>query len=87
MPSRRIPHHLIDIVDPDEEFNAAAFRARADEAIRDISSRGKLPIVVGGTGLYLRALFYGLFPAKTDPALGKALMLNMPGTLSPFMRN
>ena len=73
MPVEAIPHHLIDIVDPDEEFNAAAFRARADEAVRDISSRGKLPIVVGGTGLYLRALFYGLFPAKTDPALRESL--------------
>ncbi len=64
-----LPHHLIDIADPDEEFNAAVFRKKADEAIRDITLRGKLPIVVGGTGLYLRALFYGLFPAKRDDAL------------------
>lgn len=70
---QELPHHLIDIVDPDEEFNAAAFRLRADEAIRDISSRGKLPIVVGGTGLYLRALFYGLFPAKKDARLRESL--------------
>lgn len=70
---QELPHHLIDIVDPDEEFNAAAFRLRADEAIRDISSRGKLPIVAGGTGLYLRALFYGLFPAKADAGLRESL--------------
>ncbi|MBP1748112.1 MAG: tRNA dimethylallyltransferase [Deltaproteobacteria bacterium] len=70
---RELPHHLVDVVDPDEEFNAAAFRARADEAIGDISSRGRLPIVVGGTGLYLRALFYGLFPAKRDIELRERL--------------
>jgi tRNA dimethylallyltransferase len=68
-----LPHHLIDMVDPDEEFNAAAFREKADEAIRDIASRGKLPVVVGGTGLYLRALFYGLFPAKRDAKLREDL--------------
>lgn len=70
---RELPHHLIDIADPDEEFNAAAFRLRADDAIGDISSRGRLPIVVGGTGLYLRALFYGLFPAKKDTKLRERL--------------
>ncbi len=68
-----LPHHLVDIVGPDEEFNAAAFRLKADEAIRDISSRGRLPIVVGGTGLYLRALFYGLFPAGKDGELRERL--------------
>jgi len=68
-----LPHHLIDIVDPDEEFNAATFREKADDAIRDIASRGKLPIVVGGTGLYLRALFYGLFPAKRDVKIRDSL--------------
>lgn len=70
---KELPHHLVDIVDPGEEFNAAAFREKADDAIRDISRRGKLPIVVGGTGLYLRALFYGLFPAKRDVKLRESL--------------
>jgi tRNA dimethylallyltransferase len=56
----RIPHHLIDIADPDQPFSAADFAEAADEAVRDISSRGKRSIVVGGTGLYIRALLKGL---------------------------
>jgi tRNA dimethylallyltransferase len=55
-----IPHHLIDIVEPDQPFSAADFAASADAAIRDITSRGKRAIVVGGTGLYIRALLKGL---------------------------
>jgi tRNA dimethylallyltransferase len=70
---KSVPHHLIDIVDPDEEFNAALFRDAADEAIAEISSRGSVPIIAGGTGLYLRALFYGLFPARRDDALRERL--------------
>ena len=69
----RVPHHLVDIVDPDEEFNAALFRDAADRAISGITSRGAVPIIVGGTGLYLRALFYGLFPAQRDDALRERL--------------
>ncbi len=68
-----IPHHLLDIADPDEEFNAALFRDAADRAISDIASRDAVPIIVGGTGLYLRALFYGLFPAGSDDALRERL--------------
>ena len=56
----RIPHHLIDIVSPDQPFSAADFATAADTAIRDVCSRGKRPIVVGGTGLYIRALLQGL---------------------------
>ena len=56
----RIPHHLIDIADPDQPFSAADFAEAADEALRDISSRGRRSIVVGGTGLYIRALLKGL---------------------------
>jgi len=55
-----IPHHLIDIAEPDQLFSAADFVEAADATISDICSRGKLPIVVGGTGLYIRALLYGL---------------------------
>jgi len=55
-----IPHHLIDIADPDQPFSAADFAGAADAAIRDIDSRGKRAIVVGGTGLYIRALLKGL---------------------------
>ena len=69
----RCRHHLIDIVEPHEEFNAAMFRERADSAIQDVRGRGKVPVLVGGTGLYLRALVYGLFRAPTDNALREEL--------------
>ncbi len=57
-PSARdeIPHHLIDILEPDEEFNAFAFKIRAARIIREIMSRDKIPILVGGTGLYIKVL-------------------------------
>lgn len=55
-----VPHHLIDIVEPDGLFSAADFASAADTVIRDISSRGKRAILVGGTGLYIRALLRGL---------------------------
>jgi tRNA dimethylallyltransferase len=65
---QRIPHHLIDVVDPDEEFSAARFQAEADRAIQKIDRQGKIPFVVGGTGLYIRALTRGLFkgPRKDE---------------------
>jgi tRNA dimethylallyltransferase len=55
-----IPHHLLDVADPDQPFSAADFAGAADTAIRDIGSRGRQSIVVGGTGLYIRALLKGL---------------------------
>ncbi len=55
-----VPHHLIDILEPSEPFSAADYSTRARSAIREIISRGKTPIVVGGTGLYIDALFNGL---------------------------
>ena len=55
-----VPHHLFDIIEPDQPFNATDFQVRADAVIADIHSRGRLPLVVGGTGLYLRALLFGL---------------------------
>jgi len=58
---RGIPHHLLDEVEADEEFSAAEFVRRAVPTIEDIVARGKLPVLVGGTGLYLRALRSGLF--------------------------
>jgi tRNA dimethylallyltransferase len=57
-----IPHHLIDVAEPTTEFTAGQYARAAREVLRDITSRGRLPIVVGGTGLYLRALIDGLFP-------------------------
>jgi tRNA dimethylallyltransferase len=59
---RGIPHHLIDIADPTDVYTAAQFAKDAERVIRDIHARGKLPILVGGTGFYYRALVRGLFP-------------------------
>ena len=59
---RAIPHHLIDIVEPVEEYTAAQFARDAASVIRDIHARGHLPILAGGTGFYYRALTRGLFP-------------------------
>jgi tRNA dimethylallyltransferase len=56
------PHHLLDIAEPDEPFTAGAYARQARATIAEIAGRGRLPIVVGGTGLYLRALLEGLFP-------------------------
>ncbi len=53
-----IPHHLVDFVDPREEFTVADYARLAREAIADIASRGKLPIICGGTGLYLNSILY-----------------------------
>jgi tRNA dimethylallyltransferase len=59
---RGIPHHLIDIVGPTEVYSAARYGVDAAAAAADISARGRLPVVVGGTGFYLRALVRGIFP-------------------------
>jgi tRNA dimethylallyltransferase len=70
----RVPHHLIDILDPSEVYSAGEFARRAREAIADIQGRGRLPIVVGGSGLYLRALFFGISPIPPgDPEVQGAL--------------
>lgn len=69
-----VRHHLIDVIDPDEEIDAAAYAALADRAIEDIRERGRLPIVVGGTGLWIRALLRGLVEVPpVDPDLRKRL--------------
>ena len=65
---RGVPHHLIDIVDPTEEYTAAQFARDAAAAIADIHERGKVPILVGGTGFYYRALTRGLFPGPGKDA-------------------
>lgn len=57
----KVPHHLIDVVDPDEEYDAARFVRDASAAIREIHGRGRVALLTGGTGLYLRGLFHGLF--------------------------
>ena len=57
---RGIPHHLIDVLDPREDFDVVTFKAMAKEALADIYSRGKIPIVAGGTGFYIQALLYDI---------------------------
>jgi tRNA dimethylallyltransferase len=71
---RGIPHHLLDIVDPDELFTAGEYARRARAALAEVSGRHKLPIVAGGTGFYLRALLDGLFAGpERDQALRERL--------------
>lgn len=64
----RIRHHLLDLLTPDQRFTAADFKQLANEAIEDISSRGKLPIMVGGTGLYVDAVLYNYSFADANAA-------------------
>jgi tRNA dimethylallyltransferase len=67
---REVPHHLIDVLDPEERFSAGEFARRGRQAIAEVRGRGRLPIVVGGSGFYLQALFEGLSPLPpSDPEL------------------
>lgn len=87
---RGIPHHLIDVVNPDEVFNAGEYARRARQSVAEISARGRLPVVVGGTGLYLRALLDGLFPGPgRDEELRRRLHereAQRPGLLHRLLR-
>ncbi|MCK5913964.1 MAG: tRNA (adenosine(37)-N6)-dimethylallyltransferase MiaA [Desulfuromusa sp.] len=68
------PHYMIDLIDPDHEFSVADFVDQARPLIQDISARGKIPCIVGGTGLYIRALLGGLAQLpSSDPELRKQL--------------
>ena len=70
----RVPHHLLDLYDPDEACTAGDYARAGRAVLADMADRGVLPVVVGGTGLYLRALLDGLFPAPPqDPALRELL--------------
>lgn len=74
----RVPHHLVDILEPDEVYSAGEFARRARAAIDEIAGRGRIPIVVGGSGLYLRALLRGLSPLPPgDPEVRAALRLRL----------
>lgn len=72
---RRVPHHLIDVCDPDETWSLAVFQRAARAVIQDIHARGKLPLLVGGTGQYVRAVIEGweVPPQQPDPRLRQAL--------------
>jgi len=63
----RVPHHLIDVADPDEIWSLAVFQQKATEIITDIHKRGKLPFLVGGTGQYIRAVTEGWMPPEVEP--------------------
>ena len=65
-----VPHHMIDVADPTEEYSAARYAREAAAVVRDITARGRMPILVGGTGFYYRALTRGFFPGPSrDGAL------------------
>src|SRR4026208_2195955 len=63
----RVPHHLIDIADPDEILSLAVFQQKARETIADIHTRKKMPLLVGGTGQYIRAVTEGWNPPEVKP--------------------
>lgn len=85
-----IPHHLLDVLDPGEIFTAGEYARRAREVLREITARGRLPLVVGGTGFYLRALLDGLFPGPgRDERLRQRLAqreARRPGLLHRLLR-
>jgi tRNA dimethylallyltransferase len=64
---QHIPHHLIDIINPDQEFTVAEYKKRAIRIIKDIQRRGKIPFLVGGTGLYIKAIVDNLKIPKVAP--------------------
>jgi tRNA dimethylallyltransferase len=75
---KEFPHHLLDIIRPDRVFSAADFRKIAAEAIQGILSRGAIPLVVGGTGLYIRVLLHGLVELPgADSAIREKLHLQL----------
>jgi tRNA dimethylallyltransferase len=68
------PHHMIDVADPDEPYDAARYAREARRRVAEIHERGRAPLVAGGTGLYIRALVDGIFPAgASDPAVRRRL--------------
>lgn len=68
-----VPHHLLNVVDPDVHYDAAHFQHDADTLIADITKRGKKVVLAGGTGLYLKALTQGLFDTPSDPDVRQKL--------------
>jgi tRNA dimethylallyltransferase len=85
-----IPHHLIDVAAPGELFTAGDYARLARQALAEIAGRGRLPVVTGGTGFYLRALLDGLFqgPARDQPLRDRlaALQQRRPGALHRLLR-
>ena len=87
---RNVPHHLLDVADPDELFTAGDYARLGREVLARITSRGRLPVVCGGTGFYIRALLNGLFegPGRNE-ALRRRLQhreVRRPGSLAKLLR-
>ena len=79
---RGIPHHLIDILNPDEHFTAGDYARASRRIVSEIAARGRVPIVAGGTGFYLRAFLHGLFQGpQRDEDLRQRLASRRPGSL------
>ena len=73
-----VPHHMVDIVDPDQEYDAASYAQMADECVNELLNTGTMPLVVGGTGLYIKSLIYGLsVGAPADPAVRQELQCRL----------
>jgi tRNA dimethylallyltransferase len=68
---RRVPHHLVDLIEPDEEFTLVQYQEKAYEAIDDVLSRERLPFLVGGTGLYVKALVEGFSVPRVKPKMAR----------------
>jgi tRNA dimethylallyltransferase len=86
-----VPHHLVDVIEPDEPFDCARFRQLAVAAIADITQRGKHVLIVGGTGLYVKVLLHGLFEGPARDATRREALLRederTPGTLYDRLRS
>ncbi len=74
---KEVTHHLIDILFPDEPFSAKDFQKRADTAIEEIRKRGRIPIICGGTGLYIKALLHGMFEISEDKRAKETVKMRM----------
>ena len=76
----QVPHHLLDVVSPDQPYTAGDYSREARQALAGIAAQGALPIVTGGTGLYLRALIDGLFPAPPPEPILRERLRSRPAT-------
>ncbi len=83
---KQVMHHLVDILDPDEEFDAVRYAQQADACITRLHAEEKTPLVVGGTGLYIKALIHGLTDAApTDPTVREKLQRELAASDAPTM--
>ena len=84
---KNVPHHMIDIIEPDEEFDAEKFRKSALKIIEEIITRGKRPILVGGSGLYVEAMRYGIFEGPSKNEVVRSSLLNIEKASPGALRN